>query len=164
MQYIPLAQEALFLPKKAIFMPKDLQKKVRKSRQILIRDKIGLKFSSKSKLFGGCHPCSRATFATLPGSVLGLLVLYKLFPLFLWQGHISIIPYPDPYEIAFVFFSCFPMENKILCTPSFAHILDVLAVGLSGSVAGRLRRGQRLHREPGLRDGQLCTGSSYIST
>ena len=45
MQYIPcnsalLAQEALFLPKKALFMPKDLQKKVRKSRQILIRDKI----------------------------------------------------------------------------------------------------------------------------
>ena len=45
MQYIPcnsalLAQEALFLPKKALFMPKDLQKKVRKSRQFLIRDKI----------------------------------------------------------------------------------------------------------------------------
>ena len=45
MQYIPcngalLAQEALFLPKKALFMPKDLQKKVRKSRQILIRDKL----------------------------------------------------------------------------------------------------------------------------
>ena len=44
MQYIPcnsalLAQEALFLPKKALFMPKDLQKKVCKSRQILIRDK-----------------------------------------------------------------------------------------------------------------------------
>ena len=44
MQYIPcnsalLAQEALFLPKKALFLPKDLQK-VRKSRQILIRDKI----------------------------------------------------------------------------------------------------------------------------
>ena len=44
MQYIPcnsalLAQEALFLPKKALFMTKDLQKKVRKSRQILIRNK-----------------------------------------------------------------------------------------------------------------------------
>ena len=25
----------------------------------------GLKFSSESKLFGGCHPCSRATSATL---------------------------------------------------------------------------------------------------
>ena len=52
MQYIPcnsalLAQEALFLPKKALFMPKDLQKKC------------------ESKLFGGCHPCSRATSATL---------------------------------------------------------------------------------------------------
>ena len=32
MQYIPC--------KSALFMPKDLQKKVRKSRQILIRDKI----------------------------------------------------------------------------------------------------------------------------
>ena len=45
MQYIPcnsalLAQGALFLPKKALFMLKDLQKKVRKSGQILIRDKI----------------------------------------------------------------------------------------------------------------------------
>ena len=45
MQYIPcnsapLAQEALFLPKKALFMTKDLQKEVRKSPQILIRDKI----------------------------------------------------------------------------------------------------------------------------
>ena len=45
MQYIPcnsalLAQEALFLPKKALFMAKDLQKKVRISRLILIRDKI----------------------------------------------------------------------------------------------------------------------------
>ena len=68
MQYIPcnsalLAQEALFLPKKALFMPKDLQKKVRKSRQNSICS--GLKFSSESKLFGGGHPCSRATSATL---------------------------------------------------------------------------------------------------
>ena len=44
MQYIPcnsalFAQEALFLPKKALFLPKDLQK-VRKSQKILIRDKI----------------------------------------------------------------------------------------------------------------------------
>ena len=61
MQYIPcnsalLAQEVLFLPKKALFMPKDLQKKVRKLRQILIRDKIAscsdLKLLSESKLFG----------------------------------------------------------------------------------------------------------------
>ena len=49
MQYIPynsalLAQE-LFLLKKALFMPKDLQKKVRKSRQILIRDKIAYVWS-----------------------------------------------------------------------------------------------------------------------
>ena len=44
MQYIPcnsalLAQETLFLTKKGTFLPKDLQK-VRKLRQILIRDKI----------------------------------------------------------------------------------------------------------------------------
>ena len=49
MQYIPcnsalLAQETLFLTQKALFWPKDLQK-LRKLRQILIRDKIafGLK-------------------------------------------------------------------------------------------------------------------------
>ena len=44
MQYIPcnsalLAQETLFLTQKGTFLPKDLQK-VRKSRQIFIRDKI----------------------------------------------------------------------------------------------------------------------------
>ena len=44
MQHIPcnsalLTQETLFLTQKGIFLPKDLQK-VRKSRQILIRDKI----------------------------------------------------------------------------------------------------------------------------
>ena len=44
MQYIPcnsalLAQETLFLTQKGTFLPKDLQK-VRKSRQILIRNKI----------------------------------------------------------------------------------------------------------------------------
>ena len=44
MQYIPcnsalLAQKTLFLTQKGTFLPKDLQK-VRKSRLILIRDKI----------------------------------------------------------------------------------------------------------------------------
>ena len=44
MQYQPynsaiFAQATLFLTQKALFLPKDLQK-VRKSRQILIRDKI----------------------------------------------------------------------------------------------------------------------------
>ena len=44
MQYLPcngalLAQETLFLIQKGTFLPKDLQK-VRKSRQILFRDKI----------------------------------------------------------------------------------------------------------------------------
>ena len=58
-----LAQEALFLPKKGLFLPKDLQKKVRKLRQNSVCS--GLKFSSESKLFGGCHPCSCATSATL---------------------------------------------------------------------------------------------------
>ena len=63
MQYIPcnsalLAQEALFLPKKALFMPKDLQKKVRKSQQNSVCS--GLKFSSESKLFGGGPLCPRA--------------------------------------------------------------------------------------------------------
>ena len=69
MQYIPcnsalLAQEALFLPKKALFMPKDLQKKVLKSRQILILTN-GLEFSSKSKLFGEGPSCLRTTSANL---------------------------------------------------------------------------------------------------
>ena len=31
---------------------------------------FGLKFSSKYKLFGGCHPCSRATSATLAIAIL----------------------------------------------------------------------------------------------
>ena len=44
LQYIPcnsalLSQETLFLTQKGTFLPKDLQK-VRKSRQILIRNKI----------------------------------------------------------------------------------------------------------------------------
>ena len=44
MQYIPcnsalLAQETLFLTKKGTFLSKDIQR-VRKSQQILIRDKI----------------------------------------------------------------------------------------------------------------------------
>ena len=56
----PFAQETLFLTKQKHFLPKDIQK-VRKLRQILICDKI----ASQSKLFGGCHPCSHATSATL---------------------------------------------------------------------------------------------------
>ena len=74
MQYIPcnsalLAQEALFLPKKALFMPKDFQKKSAyiatnlNSRRNSVCS--GLKFLSASKLFSGCHPRSRATSATL---------------------------------------------------------------------------------------------------
>ena len=47
----------LWAKKSAFLGQKDLQK-VRKSRQILTRDKTGLKFSSESKLFGGCHPCN----------------------------------------------------------------------------------------------------------
>ena len=48
----------------------------------------GLKFSSESKLFGGCHLCSRATSATLnsanttqlPGSRLRLTEVISLHP------------------------------------------------------------------------------------
>ena len=61
-----LPKKHCFWPiKKALVLPKDLQK-VRKSRQILQNSVCSaLKFSSKSKLFGGCHPCSLATSATL---------------------------------------------------------------------------------------------------
>ena len=54
MQYIPcnnalLAQETLFLTQKGTFLPKDLQK-VRKSRQILIRDKIAYVWAKNFRL------------------------------------------------------------------------------------------------------------------
>ena len=73
MQYIPcnsglLAQETLSLTQKGAFLPKDLQK-ARKSRQILIHNKIAYvqaeNFSYESKLFGGGPPCPRTTSATL---------------------------------------------------------------------------------------------------
>ena len=69
MQYIPcnnalLAQEALFLPKKTLILPKDLQKKVRKLRQNSVC--LGLKFSSESKLFSESPSRRPATSATLP--------------------------------------------------------------------------------------------------
>ena len=71
MQYIPcnsalLAQETLFLTKKALFLPQDLQK-VRKSRQILIRDKIayvGAKNFRQSPNFSAGAP--RAPAQLLP--------------------------------------------------------------------------------------------------
>ena len=58
MQYITfksalLAQETLFLIQKETFFAQRSPKS------------LGLKFSSESKLFGGCHPCSCATSATL---------------------------------------------------------------------------------------------------
>ena len=70
MQYIPCnsAQEALFLPQKALFLPKDLKKSAQIATNLNSRQNSicsGLKFSSEFKLFGGCHPYSRATSATL---------------------------------------------------------------------------------------------------
>ena len=67
MQYIPcnsalLAQENTVFDPKRHFFAKDLQK-VRKSRQNSVCS--GLKFSSESKLFSGCQPCSRATSTTM---------------------------------------------------------------------------------------------------
>ena len=61
-----LPKKHCFWPKKTLFLPKDLQK-VRKSREISVGS--GFKFSSESKLFGGCHPCSRAVPATLYQSI-----------------------------------------------------------------------------------------------
>ena len=86
MQYIPcnsalLAQEALFLPKKALFMPKDLQKKVRKSWQILIRDKIAYvrawNFRLSPKFLAGA---TRAPVQLLPPCVDAyFVILYTMF-------------------------------------------------------------------------------------
>ena len=77
MQYIPcnsalLAQETLFLTQKGTFFAQDLQK-VRKSRQNSVCS--GLKFSSESKLFGGCHLCSRATSATLTTAITSTITI-----------------------------------------------------------------------------------------
>ena len=73
MQYIPcntalLAQETLFLTQKDTFLPKDHQK-LRKLRQILIRDKMfGLKIFVRIQTFrrglpvppqNFCHPALR---------------------------------------------------------------------------------------------------------
>ena len=63
MQYIPcnsalLAQETLFLTEKGTFFAQNLN-----SRQNSVC--LSFKFSSESILFGRCHPCSRATSATL---------------------------------------------------------------------------------------------------
>ena len=73
MQYIPcnsalLAQETLFLTQNGTFFAQRSPKcglivANLNSRQISVCS--GLKFSSEFKLFGGCHPCSRATSATL---------------------------------------------------------------------------------------------------
>ena len=73
MQYIPcnsalLAQETLFLTQKGTFFAQRSPKSAKiatnlNSRQNSVHS--GLKFSSESKLFGGGHPCSGTTFATL---------------------------------------------------------------------------------------------------
>ena len=73
MQYIPcnsalLAQETLFLTQKGTFFAQRSPKSALIATNLNSRQNSvcsGLKFSSESKLFGGCHPCSRATSATL---------------------------------------------------------------------------------------------------
>ena len=82
MQYIPcysalLAQKTLFMTQKGTFLPKDLQK-VRKSRQNSVCS--GLKFLSESKLFGGCHPGSRATSATLIFTIIIVIIVIIIAP------------------------------------------------------------------------------------
>ena len=83
MQYIPcnsalLAQEALLLPKKALLCPKISKKSAYIATNLNSRQNsvcLGLKFSSESKLFGGCHPCYRATSATLMTMMMVVLVV-----------------------------------------------------------------------------------------
>ena len=73
MQYIPcnsalLAQETLFLTQKGTFFAQRSPKSAQIATNLNSRQNSvcsGLTFSSESKLFGGCHPCSRATSATL---------------------------------------------------------------------------------------------------
>ena len=79
MQYIPynsalLAQETLFLTQKGTFFATNLN-----LRQNSVCS--GLKFSSKSKLFDGCHPCSCATSATLNRATCKLLMRTYVGPL-----------------------------------------------------------------------------------
>ena len=73
MQYIPcnsalLAQETLFLTQKGTVFAQRSPKSAQIATNLNLRQKSvcsGLKFLSESKLFGRCHPCSRATSATL---------------------------------------------------------------------------------------------------
>ena len=73
MQYIPcnsalLAQETLFLTQNDTYFAQSAAKGAEIAINLNLRQNSicsGLKFSSESKLFGGCHPCSRATSATL---------------------------------------------------------------------------------------------------
>ena len=79
MQYIPcngalLAQETLFLTQKGTFFAQRSPKSVKIATNLNLRQNSvcsGLKFSSKSKLFSGCHPCSSATSVTLSGNICG---------------------------------------------------------------------------------------------
>ena len=73
MQYIPcnsalLAQEILFLTQKGTFFAQRSPKSALIATNLNSRQNSvcsGLKFSSKSKLFGGAPPCHRTTSATL---------------------------------------------------------------------------------------------------
>ena len=73
MQYTPcnsalLAQGTLFLTQKGTSFAQRSPKSAQIATNLNSRQNsegLGLKFSSESKLFGGCHLCSRATSATL---------------------------------------------------------------------------------------------------
>ena len=86
MQYIPcnsalLAQETLFLTQKGTFFAQRSPKSASIATNLNLRQKsvcLGSKFSSESELFGGCHPYSRATSATLSDQTLdSLLIISK---------------------------------------------------------------------------------------
>ena len=69
MQYIPcnsalLAQETLFLTQKGTFLPKDLQK-VRKSRQILLCDKIVFPNAECGLNYFGLHQKKRLSLGII---------------------------------------------------------------------------------------------------
>ena len=63
-----LPKKHCFYPKRHFLCPKISKKSAEIATNLNSRQNsvcLGLKFLSESKLFGGCHPCSRATSATL---------------------------------------------------------------------------------------------------
>ena len=72
-----LTKKHCFWPRKALFCPKISKKSAYIATNLNLRQKSvcsGLKFLSESKLFGGYHPCSRATSATLPSASNGFII------------------------------------------------------------------------------------------